>query len=214
MKLAKPRFDVGLFTNQRDAMLAFWQGQVGLPYEELLRTGGGNHQHRHGLNGAVLKLNHTRDALPELGRGGYRELLIAREGLAAIETLDDPDGNRVTLMPPAEGGVVGIGVRVAASDADAHARFYREALGLEPRGKGALQCGDSLLFLEQDPSATSNAELVGRGYRYLTIQVFDCEAEHAHVLERGGREGAPPRRMGDVAIFSMVRDPDGNFIEI
>ena len=56
MELAKPHFDVALLTNQRDAMLAFWQQEVGLPFEELLPTGGGNQQHRHAMNGSVFKL--------------------------------------------------------------------------------------------------------------------------------------------------------------
>ena len=46
MKLAKPRIDVGLHTNQREPMLAFWQDVVGLPFEELLPMGQGLQQHR------------------------------------------------------------------------------------------------------------------------------------------------------------------------
>jgi lactoylglutathione lyase len=46
------------------------------------------------------------------------------------------------------------------------------------------------------------------------VQVTDCRAEHQGVLDRGGSEGEPPRRLGDVAVVSFVRDPDGNFIEL
>ena len=64
MKLAKDYIDVGVQTNQREEMLQFWGETVGLPYEELLKVGGGNHQHRHTLNGSVFKMNHLRDPLP------------------------------------------------------------------------------------------------------------------------------------------------------
>jgi lactoylglutathione lyase len=214
VKLAKPHVDVALLTNERDAMLAFWQQEAGLPFGELLPTGGGNHQHRHGMNGSVLKLNHAREPLPDAPRSGYRELWIAREGIASPQALVDPDGNLVRLVPSGERGVVGVGVSVAVRDTSAQGAFYREALELEEPGPGVFRCGDSLLFVEEDPGATPDVAILGRGFRYLTIQVFDCEAEHLRILEAGGREGAPPRRLGDVAIFSMVRDPDGNWIEI
>ena len=214
MKLAKPCLDVALFTNQREAMLSFWQEQVGLPFEELLPTGGGNHQHRHGMNGSVLKLNHARDPLPRSAVGGIRELWIAREGVRDVQQLTDPDGNRVALVPPGHRGVRGIGLRLAVRDPEAHTRFYREALGLSANSAGAFRCGESLLVLEADASAESDVALLGPGYRYLTLQVFDCAAAHANVLAGGGSEGAPPRRMGDIARFSMVRDPDGNWLEL
>ena len=54
----------------------------------------------------------------------------------------------------------------------------------------------------------------GVGYRYLTIQVYDCAAEHAGILARGGAQGLAPTRMRDVAKISMVCDPDGGFTEI
>lgn len=214
MQLAKPHVDVGLVTDCKEAMLDFWQGPVGLPFEELLPTGGGNHQHRHGLNGSVLKLNHRRDPLPVVGPSGYRELLIAREGLLDRRDLVDPDGNRVALLPEGTGGITGIGMRVAVRDLAAQASFYVDALGLEALGARTFRCGDTLLVIEPDPDASVDVSIAGRGYRYLTIQVRDCELEHRRALEHGAREGAPPRRMGDVAVFSMVRDPDGNWIEI
>jgi len=37
VKLAKPRFDFAVFTNQRDAMLAFWQGPSACPSRSCCR---------------------------------------------------------------------------------------------------------------------------------------------------------------------------------
>ncbi len=53
-----------------------------------------------------------------------------------------------------------------------------------------------------------------RGWAYLTVQIFDRATEHAGVLARGGAEGSAARTMGNVARFSMVRDPDGNWLEL
>ncbi len=214
MKLAKPRIDVGLHTNQREPMLDFWQKQVGLPYEELLPMGRGLQQHRHGLNGSVLKINHAREPLGPEPACGYRELWIARAGLTTPRRLVDPDGNVVVLVPPGHEDVSAIGVVLAVRDEAAFHDFYGRVLELEPVGARAYLCGDSLLRFARDPSAIEAGRMTAGGYRYITIQVFDVDAEHAGILARGGREGAPPRTLGAVARISFVRDPDGNWIEI
>lgn len=214
MKLAKPHIDVAVMTERLEEMLSFWQETAGLDFEELLPTGGGNHQHRHGVNGSVFKLNHPRQGLPDTPASGYRGMWIARDDLRERRSLTDPDGNRVVLAPRGENGVEGIAVVVGVRDPDAHARFYTEALQFDTLGDGRFRCGDSLLIVEHDPNAAADVPIAGRGFRYLTVQVFDCRAEHARILAAGGREGAPPRQLGEVALFSMVRDPDGNWIEI
>lgn len=214
MDLAKPVIDVGVFTSDREASLRFWQDEVGLPFEELLPIGGGVHQLRHGMNGSVLKLNHPRSPLPASPPSGYRELWIARKGLGEAKALCDPHGQPVHLVAPGERGISGIGVTVGVRDPVAQRRFYVEGLGLEETERDVYRCGESLLFVERDADAKADVPMQGLGFRYLTIQIRDCEGVHRQVLSRGGLEGAPPRRMGDVAIFSMVRDPDGNWIEL
>ncbi len=97
LELAKPALDVGLFTNRRDAMLAFWQQEVGLTFTELLPLGGGLQQHRHAMGDSVLKLNHAREALSESPAGGIRELEIARKDITAPRDLTDPDGNWIEI---------------------------------------------------------------------------------------------------------------------
>ena len=214
MNLAKPHLDVGLATNQLEATLSFWQNEIGLRFEEVLPLGRGRRQHRHAMNGSVLKLNHARDPLPATPPSGYRELRIARDGLAARRALLDPDGNRVVLVPRGEEGVQGIAVHLGVRDAAAFHRFYRDALQLEPAGDNAYRCGDSLLSFGRDATASGDAAMDGPGYRYVTIQVWDVDAEHAGIVARGGGDGMAPRTLGDVARISFVRDPDGNWIEI
>ena len=214
MRLAKGHVDVAVMTNQLEPMLSFWQREAGLPFEEVLPVAKGHRQHRHGMNGSVFKLNHLREPLPDAPRGGLRRLQVARPGLAEPRELVDPDDNAVRLVPPGHEGVVGVAVDLAVRDLEAADHFYGKLLELERAGDGRYRCGDSLLFLRHDPQAAKDVAIRAPGYRYLTIQVFECEVEHRRILAAGGAEGMPPRRAGEVAVFSMVRDPDGNWIEI
>lgn len=214
MRLAKNFLDIGLQTNQLEGMLQFWQGEVGLPFEEMLPTGGGNRQHRHGLNGAVLKLNHARDPLPTGSPSGYRELLIAREGIDAPKALTDPDGNRVTLVPPGYEGVTAAGVRLAVSNLEASLRYYRDALGWEQSAPATIRCGETVVFLQEDTNVQPTGDMRAVGYRYLTVQVRDADLEYRAVVERGGTGARPPMTLGTTARFGFVRDPDGNWLEL
>lgn len=214
MDLAKSCIDIGVFTNRRDEMLAFWQNQVGLPFDHLAKLGGGVQQHRHHMNGSVFKLNHARDPLPAEPPSGYRELLIARDGITERRTLTDPDGNRVTLVPSGEDGITGIGFKLGVRDPAAFDNFYGQVLGFEPDGANAYRVGNSKLMFEPDPIAVRTGDWRAPGYRYFTVQIFEADKEHAAILARGGEQGQEPRTIGTTARYSFVRDPDGNWIEI
>lgn len=217
MHLAKSRIDIGLATNHLEPMLRFWRDEVGVPFDHLLKIRRGLDQYRHDLMGSVLKINHRADPLPAAAPSGYLELLIAREGVDRARPLVDPDGNRVSLVPPGTFGVNQIGVRVAVRDMDAERRFYAEALGLDeaPAAQGcAFKAGESMILLEQADDAPLEAPFDGSGWRYLTFQVFKVDAEHAHILAHGGREATAPVTLGTTARISMVKDPAGNWIEI
>ncbi len=214
MRLAKAAIDVGLFTTQLDPMLAFWQREIRLPFHETLAVGAGVRQLRHGIGESVLKINHSRDPLPSAPAAGYRHLTIAQPGVVAARELTDPDGNRVTLVPPGHDDVQQLQMHLRVRDPAAHDDFFGRVLGLAPTGDGRYRCGVSLLSFERDALACADAQMRGVGYRYLTIQVFDVVGEHHALLARGASEGSAPRRLGDVASISFVRDPDGNWIEI
>ena len=81
MQLAKSVIDVGLSTNSLEPMLRFWQEDVGLRFDHVLPVRRGQKQYRHDAQGSVIKLNHHAEPLPEAAASGYRELIIAREGL-------------------------------------------------------------------------------------------------------------------------------------
>ena len=218
MKLAKPRIDIGFPTNNVQPLLDFWQKEIGLPFDHLLPIRKGQKQHRHDLLGSVLKINELADPIPDRPLSGYRELLVVREGLAAPKSLTDPEGNRVTLVPKGTYGVERIGIRVLVRDIAAHRQFYTEALGLTegpPAGDAAtFLAGDTVLLVQQSADAPSDSGMEGKGWRYITFQVFEVDREHAHVLAHGGREARAPVTLGTTARISMVRDPDGNWIEL
>ena len=212
MRLAKPCLDVAVMTDRLEESRTFWEGEVGLAFEETLHPRQGMAQHRFGMHGSVMKVN-VVPALPAKPPSGFRELWIARPDLRAARDLCGPGGERVRLVPRGEQGVEGIGVSMVARDPEAQAAFYRDVLGFVERD-GALWCGTTRLAIEGSPDAPADADVAGSGYRYLTVQIHDCDAAHRFALAHGAREGAPARRAGDVAIYSMVRDPDGNWVEL
>ena len=220
MRLAKPRIDIGFATNNAPAALAFWQNEIGLPFDHTQPIRRGHKQHRHDLCGSVLKINQLYEPLPDNPPSGYRELLIARDGIAAPQPMIDPEGNLVSLVPSGMYGIARIGIRLGVRDVEAHRRFYTEALGL-PLGEatvvdGAMTflAGDTVLIVEPAADAPHDASIEGKGWRYITFQVFEVDREHAHVLAHGGREARAPVTLGTTARISMVRDPDGNWIEL
>jgi predicted enzyme related to lactoylglutathione lyase len=211
IELAKQACDVGLFTNKRADMLAFWQGRVGVPFAELLPLGAGLQQHRHAIGDSVLKINHSREPLAAAPASGIRRLTIGRGDVTRELMLEDPDGNEVVLAPAGE--VAQIRVDLTVSHLNSHLDFYGGALGLPAVDARTFRCGASQIRLSEG-EATADPEQRAPGFRYLTIQVFDVRACHAEILARGGREGRPPMKLGDVAHISFVRDPDGNWIEV
>jgi catechol 2,3-dioxygenase-like lactoylglutathione lyase family enzyme len=212
VRLAKPCLDIGLYVRDIDASRSFYENELGLPYEELLKVGGGVHQHRLGLLGSVLKLNSSRNDLQQAPTG-YQRLLIAAGDPGDFT---DPDGTRVSIVEPGDGGVTAVGVEIATDDVAALRAFYVAAMGGEPAGDGdACTIGTTLVRFVHDPSASAHATpLVGAGFRYLTVQVFDVAAEHERIVSLGYDEAMPPRKLGEVAAISFVRDPGGNWIEI
>ena len=212
MQLAKPALDIGLYTNQLDAMLAFWQEQVQLPFDELLKVGGGLHQHRHAIGDSVLKVNHRRELVPTSSPCGLAKLEIFTTMVDAAVELLDPDGNEVMLSPGVTGDPINLRLHLQANDVAQAAHFYGNVLGLPGKGTDCFSVGASEIQLSQHQVAP--VERVTLGYRYMTMQVFDVVATHANILELGGIEGMAPVRLGEVAYISFVCDPDGNWIEI
>jgi predicted enzyme related to lactoylglutathione lyase len=226
MELAKQCVDVGLFTNQLEEMQAFYGERLRLPYEEMLALGGGARQYRYGLLGSVLKINHTRDALPPRVPGGYKRLTISDHRTPMPFQLSDPDGNEIHLVPSGQRGIEQIEIHLGVTNEADHARFYGEILGCERVDEHRFRLGKTIISYAHDPAARradkapseSAAQVIAAmravGFRYMTVQVRNCDEEHRRALAGGGWEGAPPVTLGEVARISFLRDPDGNFIEV
>ncbi len=214
MDIAKQHLDVGLFSQKRDEQLDFWQQTVGLPYDHMGKLGGGVQQHRHHMNGSILKMNHSRNPLPTLAPSGIVGLQIAREGLREARTLADPDGNRVMLVPKGLDGVEGIAVMLKVNDPAQHDRFWTDVMQFERAGDGRYRCGDTLVVIAEQGPVEHRDAWQGVGFRYLTVQVWDCLSEYDGIIARGGTSAGEPRVLGDTVRYAFVCDPDGNHIEI
>jgi catechol 2,3-dioxygenase-like lactoylglutathione lyase family enzyme len=217
MQLAKRVIDIGLSTNNLEPMLQFWQQDAAVRFDHVLPVRRGQKQYRHVEQGSVVKLNHHAGPLPEAAPSGYRELIIAREGVQTPRRMADPDGNRVQLVPPGHDGVSQIAVAMRVRSLGAHRTFYGDILGFAEQpwpGGTAFRLGDSLILLTEDPAATFDPVRPARGWRYITLQVADIDAVHAELRSKGVREGLAPVTLGEVARISMILDPDGNWIEL
>jgi catechol 2,3-dioxygenase-like lactoylglutathione lyase family enzyme len=218
MRLAKRVIDIGLSTNTLEPMLRFWQQDAAVRFDHVLPVRRGQKQYRHDEQGSVIKLNHHTEPLPDAAPSGYRELIIAREGLQAPRRMADPDGNSVQLVPPGHEGITQIGVAMAVRSLSAHRKFYGDIiLGFAEQpwsGGAAFRLGDSLVLLAEDRAATVDPPRQARGWRYITLQVSDIDAVHDELRSKGVREGLAPITLGDVARISMILDPDGNWIEL
>ena len=217
MQLAKNVIDVGLSTNNLEPMLQFWQQDVVTRFDHVLPVRRGQKQYRHVEQGSVVKLNHHAELLPDAAPSGYRELIIAREGVQTPRQMVDPDGNRLQLVPPGHDGVSQIAVAMGVRSLGAHRAFFGDILGFTelpwPGGAG-FRLGDSLILLAEDPAATVDPVRQARGWRYITLQVADIDAVHDELRSKGVREGLAPVTLGEVARISMILDPDGNWIEL
>ena len=217
MQLAKNVIDIGLSTNSLEPMLRFWQRDAAVRFDHVLPVRRGQKQYRHDEQGSVIKLNHHAEPLPEAAPSGYRELIIAREGVKTPQRMIDPDGNRVRLVPRGYDGVSQIAVAMGVRRLSAHRRFYGDVLGFAEQpwpGGAAFRLGDSLVLLEEDRAATIDPVRQARGWRYITLQITDIDAVHEELRSKGVREGLAPVTLGEVARISMILDPDGNWIEL
>jgi catechol 2,3-dioxygenase-like lactoylglutathione lyase family enzyme len=226
MELAKQYADVGLFTNRLEEMQTFYGERLRLPYEEMLPLGGGARQYRYGLLGSVLKINHTRQELPPRVPGGYRRVTISDPRTPMPFLLADPDGNEVELLPAGQRGIRQIEIHLGVTNEADFARFYGEILGCERVDERRFRLGETLISYALDPAArraeksvsASAAQVLATmravGFRYITVQVRNCDEEHRRALARGAWEGSAPVTLGEVARISFIRDPDGNWIEV
>lgn len=214
MRLAKQHLDIGLFTNDIDRQLEFWGTTIGLRLDHVLTLEPGWLQHRFDANGSVVKVNDLTTRLPARPPSGFTGLTIARGTQPEDWAGPHPGGDHVALVAPGTDGVAGIKITVSSPDPERLLRFYRDALEFDQVAPGVLRCGDSLLAVVEGPGGSDTDDVVGSGFRYITVQVFDADQECAGIVARGGRVVRELVSFAGVARFGFVADPDGNWIEI
>src|SRR5581483_4538246 len=151
MELAKPQVDVGIFTNQLEAMQAFYGEKIGLQFESVLPVGGGFRQYRYLCNGSVIKLMHSREPLRPRRPGGYETLMIATAKATGAEALADPDDNTIELVAPGRDDVKQLEIRVGVKDVEAFGRFYTSAFGATAIGQNRYQIGQTIFGVYHEP---------------------------------------------------------------
>lgn len=211
--LAKPCFDVGYFTDNRDAMLSFWRDDIGLDFEEPVEFNNGLTQYRHALGDSVIKINTSRDPITRPPTG-YCELLVAKPGCTVVETVTDPDGNTIRFVPPGEYGVHGLGIRLRVRDVAAHETFFRDTMKFERISEHSFRSGNSIILLERDERSETAGHWVNLGFRYFTLHVMNVDDCFNAMTSTGAAVGEKPYSIGRIARISFVRDPDGNWIEV
>ncbi len=182
---------------------------------------------RYMLNGSVLKLWHATDPLPPRMAAGFKSLTIADPKAAAPRTMSDPDGNQLLFVPSGHNQVDQIEFQLGVSDVALSESFYGDLLGAERIAGGRYRLGQTIVSLNADAGARrikteplgnpldAVFAMAGIGFRYLTIQVRDCAAEYQRVMAKDVNLGvALTAGAGPLAGIFMVRDPDGNWVEI
>jgi lactoylglutathione lyase len=211
-QLARGLLDPGLFSDNEAKMRAFYEDEVGLPFIERLPHSDTYAEVFFELLPGKLKIQSFVDPL-ERAVSGYRELLIARPNVDEPVTREDPDGLTVHLVPVGHRGVTTAGYVVAVPDAEAQVRFLVEGMGATEHA-GGWRVGDTQVFVEEAPSGGAPTPPARKGFVYLTVIVHDCVGAHEQLLRAGATHSLRVLRLADRCLFSWVRDPNGNWVEI
>jgi predicted enzyme related to lactoylglutathione lyase len=226
MELKKPQVDVGIFTQQLEAMQKFYGEKLGLEFESMLPVGGGFRQYRYLCNGSVIKLMHSREPLGARRPGGYETLMIAAPKMTQVEALADPDDNTIELVPPGHDDVTQLEIRLGVKDVDAFGEFYTGAFGAVDIGQNRYKIGETIFGVYHEPEIhppkmtpfTNTLDVVNAmaelGIQYVTFQVHNCDSAFSALTTTGAAVAVEPSTFGTVARVAFVRDPDGNFIEL
>lgn len=133
---------------------------------------------------------------------------------------------------------------LVVSDMDKAAKFYTEAVGFKEingfsvseklsgeSGLADYKAWDIRVFvLGDEPTATrlkisyipgTNPEKVKNeylhsslGFSYITVRVADMDAAIARAAKAGVEPVKPPYKLGGNNYLAVLKDPDGNFVEL
>ena len=210
VKLAKRSLDIGLFSDN-PAMPDYYQHTLGLPFVEAIEHSATYQEMFFEVNGASLKINQSTEPMGD-GVSGYCGLVIATDTVSEPQHLTDPDGLRIELVPVGYEGITQFGIICRVPDADRQRSFLIESLGAEEM-PGGVRIGDIPMRLEEAPIERSTPTW-RRGFNYYVVFAADGPRAHQQLLDAGAEHAVPPLKLMDRCVFSWVRDPSGNWIEL
>ena len=208
---ARRSLDPGLFSDNAEQMQRFYVDTVGLPLLERLQHDESYAEIFFELPEGKLKIQASTNPM-EPASSGYRELFLARDVTTPI-TRRDPDGLTVHVVPPGYRGITNVGLVCAVSDVDAQRAFLERGMGGVAH-QGGIRVGDTQIFLEHDPAFAAPSPPMRRGFTYVTLIVHEAERCHEALMTAGASNSLRLLRLGDRCIFSWLRDPHGNWVEI
>lgn len=214
--LARPGLDFGVPTDNGPAMRAFYGDQLGLKFLQENEIIPGHDEVFYELNGGWWKLNTSVEPL-QPAVTGYRSLLVADATVTEPLEMSDPDGLPVAVVPRGYRGVDQVGMEMVVPDVAAQRRFLLEGCGGVPIGEDGIRVGNTVIFVQPAEGPMEITPIVRRGLTMLTFIVTDLLAAHQHLLDHGALHGL--RASDDPGVpgrclFSFVRDPNGNWIEL
>ena len=107
MDIQKAAIDLGIVTNNLEAMLAFYRDKLGLDFEATIDMPGGGVMHRYRVGDSVVKIVETEPRPPvEATPGGIRAATGYR-----YWTIHVPDINALVAKLEAEGVAVAVPVK-------------------------------------------------------------------------------------------------------
>jgi catechol 2,3-dioxygenase-like lactoylglutathione lyase family enzyme len=212
--LARPGLDFGLPTDHERARRKFYEA-LGLSYLQTDHIMDGQDEVYYTLHGSWLKIV-TSDKLMSEGVSGYQQLLIADPSVDHVTGLFDPDGLKVSLVPPGHLGIEEVGVVTKVNDVEAQVRFLLDGLEADPVGAG-FRVGNTVFFIDKAESLLQPGPMFARGFTMVTLIVRDIFRAHASLIDAGGAHGLrvceDPMVPGR-CLYSFVQDPNGNWIEL
>lgn len=205
--------DLGLFSDDPRAV-SFYADELGLPFVEALQHSPTYQERFYSLGGSSLKINYSTEPMPA-GTSGYCALTLVRPDVAGEIERVDPAGVPVRLVATIPGSDAPVGVTCAVHDLEAHARFLVDGLGARPEAGGFRLARTLITLVEADDGAQRRAGPTwSRGFKYVVAFVDDVVAAHKGLIGLGAEHSVPPTRLADRCVFSWLRDPGGNWLEL
>lgn len=211
-QLASSTLYPGLFTDDIGPMHEYYTGR-GLRFMEQLRQSDTYAELFFELPGGKLKIQSDSHGPMSDAQSGYVGLSIAGTQTVASGVDRDPSGLPVSIVPYGQLGVTSLGFSVDVPDLARYQRFLLEAMPGHVNDYG-VRVGDTQFLLTESPGRARSTPICRRGFTYITLIVHDLQAAHATLLAAGAEGSFGITRLHDRCVFSFVRDPFGNWIEV